>query len=66
MSRGRSLLPADVVLTGTPWGCGAFKDSPRGLRDGDAVPVEVEAVGVLRNQIQVERSLGTRDQEGIS
>ena len=38
-----TLLPGDVVLTGTPEGVGK-------LADGDVVEVEVEGVGVLRNR----------------
>jgi 2-keto-4-pentenoate hydratase/2-oxohepta-3-ene-1,7-dioic acid hydratase in catechol pathway len=40
-----TLLPGDVLLTGTPEGVGA-------LRDGDVVEIEVEGVGVLRNEVR--------------
>ncbi|MEU0566983.1 fumarylacetoacetate hydrolase family protein [Nonomuraea sp. NPDC005983] len=50
-SRGFTLEPGDVVLTGTPWGCGEFMDPPRGLRPGDTVEVSVEGVGVLSNPV---------------
>lgn len=40
-----TLLPGDVLLTGTPEGVGA-------LTDGDVVEVEVEGVGVLRNEVR--------------
>jgi 2-keto-4-pentenoate hydratase/2-oxohepta-3-ene-1,7-dioic acid hydratase in catechol pathway len=40
-----TLLPGDVLLTGTPDGVGA-------LTDGDVVEVEVEGVGVLRNEVR--------------
>ena len=39
-----TLLPGDVLLTGTPEGVGK-------LADGDVVEVEVEGVGVLRNRV---------------
>jgi 2-keto-4-pentenoate hydratase/2-oxohepta-3-ene-1,7-dioic acid hydratase in catechol pathway len=39
-----TLLPGDVVLTGTPAGVGP-------LAVGDRVEVEVEGVGVLANQV---------------
>ena len=39
-----TLLPGDVILTGTPSGI-------RGLDRGDVVEVSVEGVGVLRNRI---------------
>ncbi|HET6509876.1 MAG TPA: fumarylacetoacetate hydrolase family protein [Baekduia sp.] len=50
-SKSFTLLPGDVLLTGTPWGCGAFADPPRFLEDGDVVEVEVEGIGVLRNPV---------------
>jgi 2-keto-4-pentenoate hydratase/2-oxohepta-3-ene-1,7-dioic acid hydratase in catechol pathway len=40
-----TLLPGDVLLTGTPEGVGT-------LSDGDVVEVEVEGVGVLRNEVR--------------
>jgi 2-keto-4-pentenoate hydratase/2-oxohepta-3-ene-1,7-dioic acid hydratase in catechol pathway len=40
-----TLLPGDILLTGTPEGVGA-------LSDGDVVEVEVEGVGVLRNEVR--------------
>jgi len=39
-----TLEPGDVILTGTPAGVGP-------LRDGDAVEVEIESIGVLRNHV---------------
>jgi 2-keto-4-pentenoate hydratase/2-oxohepta-3-ene-1,7-dioic acid hydratase in catechol pathway len=42
-----TLLPGDVVLTGTPSGVGP-------LRPGDRVEVEVEGVGVLANPVAAE------------
>ncbi|MGH2524100.1 MAG: fumarylacetoacetate hydrolase family protein, partial [Anaerolineales bacterium] len=39
-----TLLPGDVILTGTPGGAGR-------LADGDVVEVEIEGVGVLRNPV---------------
>jgi 2-keto-4-pentenoate hydratase/2-oxohepta-3-ene-1,7-dioic acid hydratase in catechol pathway len=40
-----TLLPGDILLTGTPEGVGA-------LSDGDVVEVEVEGVGVLRSEVR--------------
>jgi len=45
------LEPGDVLLTGTPWGCGEFMDPVRSLQDGDAVECEVEGIGTLRNPV---------------
>jgi 2-keto-4-pentenoate hydratase/2-oxohepta-3-ene-1,7-dioic acid hydratase in catechol pathway len=50
-SRSFTLDPDDIVLTGTPWGCGEFMEPVRSLRPGDVVEVEVEGIGVLRNPV---------------
>ena len=50
-SRNFSLDPGDLVLTGTPWGCGYFMDPPRALEIGDVVECEVARIGVLRNTV---------------
>ena len=42
ISRMMTLLPGDLILTGTPAGVGA-------LSAGDVVEVEIEGIGVLRN-----------------
>lgn len=49
LSRGFTLLPGDVVTTGTPHGVGAFRTPPVFLKDGDVVTVEVEGLGQLTN-----------------
>lgn len=41
----------DVILTGTPWGCGEFATPRRSLKDGEVVEVEVSGLGVLSNQV---------------
>jgi 5-carboxymethyl-2-hydroxymuconate isomerase len=51
-SRSFTLEPGDLVLTGTPWGCGEFMDPQRHLQDGDVVECAVEGVGVLRNPVE--------------
>ena len=45
MSGVMTLLPGDVILTGTPAGVGPIKD-------GDSVSVEVEGIGVLTNTVR--------------
>ena len=49
-----TLEPGDVLLTGTPWGCGEFMDPPRHLSPGDVVTAEVDGIGTLTNPV-VER-----------
>ena len=51
LSRGLTLLPGTVVLTGTPSGVGAARTPPRFLVPGDDVEVEITGLGVLRNTV---------------
>jgi 5-carboxymethyl-2-hydroxymuconate isomerase len=51
-SRSFTLEPGDIVLTGTPWGCGEFMDPPRGLNDGDTVECEIDGIGKLVNPVR--------------
>ena len=46
-----TLMPGDVIVTGTPTGAGARFDPPRYLKPGDVVEVEAENIGVLRNAV---------------
>lgn len=46
-----TLVPGDIILTGTPTGAGARLDPPRYLAPGDIVEVEIEGVGLLRNAV---------------
>ena len=52
ISQTITLVPGDVILTGTPEGVGFAQDPPRYLRDGDEVTVTVERIGTLRNRIR--------------
>lgn len=49
LSRHFTLLPGDVILTGTPHGVGAFRKPPVYMKDGDEVIVEIENIGRLVN-----------------
>jgi 2-keto-4-pentenoate hydratase/2-oxohepta-3-ene-1,7-dioic acid hydratase in catechol pathway len=51
LSTFSTLMPGDLILTGTPTGAGSRFDPPRWLRPGDVVEVEVSDVGTLRNTI---------------
>ncbi|MCJ7736245.1 MAG: fumarylacetoacetate hydrolase family protein [Anaerolineae bacterium] len=48
-SRAFTLLPGDVIITGTPSGVGVFRNPPIFLTDGDTVTVEIEGIGSLMN-----------------
>lgn len=49
-----TLVPGDVILTGTPTGAGARFDPPIWLKPGDEVTVEVDGIGSLRNPVEDE------------
>ena len=51
ISEGFTLLPGDMIATGTPEGVGLFKDPPGVMKPGDVVECEIEKIGVLRNHI---------------
>jgi 2-keto-4-pentenoate hydratase/2-oxohepta-3-ene-1,7-dioic acid hydratase in catechol pathway len=46
-----TLLPGDVIVTGTPGGVGARRTPPVWMKPGDTVEVEIDKVGVLVNSI---------------
>lgn len=46
-----TLLPGDLIATGTPTGAGARFDPPQWLKAADVVEVVVEGVGTLRNSV---------------
>jgi 2-keto-4-pentenoate hydratase/2-oxohepta-3-ene-1,7-dioic acid hydratase in catechol pathway len=46
-----TLVPGDVIVTGTPTGAGARFDPPRYLKPGDIIEIEAEGVGVLQNGV---------------
>ena len=46
-----TLVPGDVIVTGTPTGAGARFDPPVWLKPGDVIEVEADGIGVLRNGV---------------
>lgn len=46
-----TLVPGDIIITGTPTGAGARLDPPQFLAPGDVVEVSVEGIGTLRNGV---------------
>ena len=46
-----TLLPGDVIFTGTPPGVGFARKPPIFLKPGDVAEVEIEKVGLLRNPL---------------
>jgi len=51
ITKTMTLMPGDVVATGTPAGVGAFRDPPIFLEGGDVMEAEIERIGVLRNMV---------------
>ena len=49
-SRGITLLPGDIIATGTPAGVGMGLNPPRWLQHGDVVRIEIDGIGVLENR----------------
>jgi len=48
------LAPGDVIITGTPGGVGWVRKPPLWMKDGDKVEVEIDSVGVLKNNVVAE------------
>ncbi|TPO04740.1 fumarylacetoacetate hydrolase family protein [Mesorhizobium sp. B1-1-5] len=46
-----TLVPGDVIVTGTPTGAGARFDPPIWLKPGDVIEVEAEGIGRLTNGV---------------
>jgi 2-keto-4-pentenoate hydratase/2-oxohepta-3-ene-1,7-dioic acid hydratase in catechol pathway len=51
LSRGLTLLPGDIIATGTPAGVGIGFNPPKYLRPGDVVRIEIAGIGVLGNPV---------------
>lgn len=51
LSDGMTLLPGDIIATGTPAGVGMGFSPPKYLQAGDEMVVEVTGVGELRNPV---------------
>ena len=51
ISEVMTLLPGDVIVSGTPSGVGFARKPPIWMKPGDECEIEVEAVGLLHNPI---------------
>ncbi len=49
VSQGSTLLPGDIIATGTPSGVGMSFKPGKFLRAGDIMELEIENIGILRN-----------------
>jgi 2-keto-4-pentenoate hydratase/2-oxohepta-3-ene-1,7-dioic acid hydratase in catechol pathway len=51
LSRSITLLPGDIISTGTPGGVGYYRKPQLFLKPGDIVQVEIERIGILSNPV---------------
>ena len=52
ISRFMTLLPGDIISTGTPSGVGLGLDPPRYLQPGDVVELGIDQLGAARQQVK--------------
>lgn len=52
ISRTATLLPGDLIMTGTPSGVGQAREPRLRLVAGDTVAVTIESVGTLSNSVR--------------
>lgn len=52
ISAGMTLLPGDIIATGTPVGVGIGFKPPRFLAPGDTIAMEVDGIGRLTNTVR--------------
>ena len=52
ISHQMTLLPGDLIATGTPSGVGVFRDPPVFLKAGDRVRIEIDQIGALENPVE--------------
>lgn len=53
LSKAMTLMPGDIIMTGTPAGIGAAMDPPHFLQENDLVEVSVKGVGILKNNVHI-------------
>jgi acylpyruvate hydrolase len=54
LSSFTTLVPGDLIATGTPGGVGFARQPPVWLEPGDVIEVSVEGVGTIRNRVVAE------------
>ncbi|WP_421695704.1 fumarylacetoacetate hydrolase family protein [Aestuariivirga sp.] len=52
ISEGITLVPGDIIATGTPAGVGIGFKPPRYLVPGDVMRVEISGIGILENEVR--------------
>ncbi|MGI8911027.1 MAG: fumarylacetoacetate hydrolase family protein [Rubrobacteraceae bacterium] len=54
LSTGMTLVPGDIIITGTPPGVGMARDPQLWMKPGDEVTIEIENLGALTNPVEAE------------
>ena len=54
-ARAFTLLPGDIVISGTPAGVGFVRKPPVFHKEGDICEIEIEKIGVLSNPVKKEK-----------
>ncbi|MBC2287139.1 fumarylacetoacetate hydrolase family protein [Listeria farberi] len=52
LSKGHTLLPGDIIATGTPSGVGSGMNPPTFLQAGDTVEITIDKIGTLTNKVR--------------
>ena len=53
LTKGITLLPGDLIATGTPFGVALGMESPKWLKDGDVCEASVQGIGKIRNTMRM-------------
>ena len=53
ISQGTTLMPGDLIPTGTPFGVGFSRTPPVFLKDGDECVCEVSKIGAIKNRVRL-------------
>jgi 2,4-didehydro-3-deoxy-L-rhamnonate hydrolase len=54
LSQGMTLVPGDVIVTGTPPGVGSARDPQVWLKAGDEITIEIDGLGALTNPVETD------------
>jgi len=56
LSEVMTLMPGDIIATGTPAGVGVAMTPPQFLKDGDVVSIDIQSIGQLSNPVRANLS----------
>jgi 2-keto-4-pentenoate hydratase/2-oxohepta-3-ene-1,7-dioic acid hydratase in catechol pathway len=51
ISEDITLVPGDIISTGTPSGVGIFRDPPITLQPGNVVECRIQKIGAIKNKV---------------